>query len=113
MIRAAASDSQLPRCGIEGGVLTPSDYFLDVQTSALGRPWRPRLDAAGELRALAIAQIGGQDELIARVLAGRGVLPEAVERHLAPSFRDLMPDPFCLRDMEAATERLRRAVMAP
>jgi single-stranded-DNA-specific exonuclease len=92
--------------------LKPSDYFLDVEASALGRPWRPRLDSAGELRALAIAQIGGHDELTARVLAGRGVLPEAVERHLAPSLRDLMPDPFCLRDMEAATDRLRRAVMA-
>ena len=92
--------------------MTPSEYFLDVQTSALGRPWRPRLDATGELRALAIAQIGGQDELIARVLAGRGVTPEAVEGHLAPSFRDLMPDPFCLRDMEAATRRLKQAVMA-
>ena len=92
--------------------MTPSDYFLDVEISALGRPWRPRLDATGELRALAIAQIGGQDELIARVLAGRGVTPEAVEGHLAPSFRDLMPDPFCLRDMEAATDRLKRAVMA-
>ena len=92
--------------------MAPSDYFLDVETSALGRPWRPRLDAAGELNALAIAQVGGHDELIARVLAGRGVVPEAVERHLAPSFRDLMPDPFCLRDMDAATERLRRAVMA-
>ena len=84
--------------------MTPSDYFLDVQTSALGRPWRPRLDAEGELRALAIAQVGGHDELVARVLAGRGVKPDAVERHLAPSFRDLMPDPFCLRDMEAATD---------
>jgi single-stranded-DNA-specific exonuclease len=117
MILVAASDSrQVIRgwssCGIQGGVLTLSDYFLDVQTSALGRPWRPRLDAAGELRALAIAQIGGHDELIARVLAGRGILPEGVERHLAPSLRDLMPDPFCLRDMEAATDRLRRAVMA-
>jgi single-stranded-DNA-specific exonuclease len=117
MILVAASDSrQVIRgwssCGIQGGVLTLSNYFLDVQTSALGRPWRPRLDAAGELRALAIAQIGGHDELIARVLAGRGILPEGVERHLAPSLRDLMPDPFCLRDMEAATDRLRRAVMA-
>ena len=92
--------------------MTPSDYFLDVETSALGQPWRPRLDAAGELHALAIAQIGGHDELIARVLAGRGVLPDAVDRHLAPSFRDLMPDPYSLRDMAAATERLRRAVMA-
>jgi single-stranded-DNA-specific exonuclease len=92
--------------------LTPSNYFLDVETSALGQPWRPRLDAAGELHALAIAQIGGHDDLLARVLAGRGVLPDGVDRHLAPSFRDLMPDPNSLRDMAAATERLRRAVMA-
>ncbi len=91
--------------------MTPSDYFLDVETSALGQPWRPRLDAAGELHALAIAQIGGHDDLLARVLAGRGVLPDAVDRHLAPSFRDLMPDPNSLRDMAAATERLRLAVI--
>jgi single-stranded-DNA-specific exonuclease len=91
--------------------LTRAGYFLDVQSSALGWPWRSRLDAEGELRALAIAQIGGHDELIARVLAGRGVKPETVQRHLDPCLRDLMPDPFCLRDMEAATERLRRAVV--
>jgi single-stranded-DNA-specific exonuclease len=91
--------------------LTPSNYFLDVETSALGQPWRARLDAAGELHALAIAQIGGHDDLLARVLAGRGVLPDAVDRHLAPSFRDLMPDPYSLRDMAAATERLRLAVI--
>ena len=90
--------------------MTASGYFLDVEASALGRPWRPRLDGAGELRALAIAQVGGQDELIARVLAGRGVEPEAVERYLDPTLRDLMPDPFVMRNMEAATERLKRAV---
>jgi single-stranded-DNA-specific exonuclease len=87
-----------------------SGYFLDVQSSALGQPWRSRLDSAGELSALAIAQIGGQDELLARVLAGRGVAPQAVERYLDPTLRDLMPDPFCLRDMEAATNRLQRGV---
>ena len=85
-------------------------FFLDVETSALGRPWRARLDGAGEMRALAIAQVGGHDELIARVLAGRGVAPEAVERYLDPTLRDLMPDPFELTDMERATDRLRRAV---
>ncbi|MGA8445968.1 MAG: DHH family phosphoesterase, partial [Roseiarcus sp.] len=90
--------------------MSSSGFFLEVQSSALGRPWRSRLDPEGELRALAIAQIGGQDELIARVLAGRGVGPEAAQRHLDPTLRDLMPDPFCLRDMEAATERLKRAV---
>ena len=87
-----------------------SSFFLDVECSALGRPWRPRLDGAGEMRALAIRQLGGQDELIARVLAGRGVAPEAVERYLDPTLRDLMPDPFVLTDMEAATARLARAV---
>ena len=85
-------------------------YFLDVEASALGRPWRPRLDGAGEARALAIAQVGGQDDLIARVLAGRGVAPETVDRYLDPTLRDLMPDPFSMRDMQAATERLRQAV---
>ncbi len=89
--------------------MTSSGFFLDVERSALGRPWRPRLDATGEARALAIAQVGGHDELIARVLAGRGVEAEAVERYLDPTLRDLMPDPYCMRDMEAATERLRRA----
>ena len=94
----------------EGKRMATSGNFLDVERSALGRPWRPRLDAAGELSALAIAQVGGQDELIARVLAGRAVAPEAVERYLDPTLRDLMPDPFVLRDMETATERLARAV---
>ncbi len=91
--------------------MDPQSHFLDVERSALGRPWRPRLDGAGEMRALAIAQVGGQEELIARVLAGRGVAPEAVERYLDPTLRDLMPDPFVLRDMEAATERLKAAVL--
>ena len=90
--------------------MATSGYFLDVERSALGRPWRPRLDVVGELSALAIAQVGGQDELIARVLAGRAVAPEAVERYLDPTLRDLMPDPFVLRDMETAAERLARAV---
>ncbi len=90
--------------------MATSGYFLGVERSALGQPWRPRLDAAGELSALAIAQVGSQDELIARVLAGRGVALDAVERYLDPTLRDLMPDPFVLRDMKAATERLALAV---
>jgi single-stranded-DNA-specific exonuclease len=85
-------------------------YFLDVERSALGRPWRARLDGAGEMRALAIRQVGGHDDLIARVLAGRDVAPDAVGRYLDPTLRDLMPDPYVLTDMEAATERLRVAV---
>lgn len=87
-----------------------SSFFLGVDRSLTGRPWRPRLDAAGEGLAQAIAQAGGQSELMARILAGRGVGLDEVTRHLEPTLRELMPDPFALRDMEAATERLVRAV---
>jgi single-stranded-DNA-specific exonuclease len=90
--------------------VTPAPFFLGVESSLTGRPWRTRLDAAGEARALAIAQASGQSELMARVLAGRGVALTEVARHLEPTLRELMPDPFTLRDMEAATQRLERAV---
>ena len=87
-----------------------SQFFLGVERSFSGRPWRPRLDAAGEARALAMAQTGGCDELLARVLAGRGVGLDEVARHLDPTLRALMPDPFTLADMEKATARLAEAV---
>ena len=85
-------------------------FFLDVENSFTGRAWRARLDAAGEARALAIAQVAGQEDLMARVLAGRGVGVDDVDRFLEPTLRDLMPDPFTLAGMAAATERLLRAV---
>ena len=61
-----------------------SPYFLDVESSFVGRAWRARLDASGEARALAITQVTGQDELMARVLAGRGVAVDDVESFLDP-----------------------------
>lgn len=84
--------------------------FLNVESSLNRRRWRARLDAAGEARAQSIAQTTGRGELIARILAGRGIELEAVERHLEPTLRDLMPDPHSLVDMAAATLRLARAV---
>ncbi|MGO8800294.1 MAG: single-stranded-DNA-specific exonuclease RecJ [Roseiarcus sp.] len=90
--------------------MASAGFFLNVERSVLGRPWRSRLDGAGEAQALAIAQVSGQSDLMARVLAGRGVKLEGVGRHLAPTLRDLMPDPFTLRDMEPAVARLAQAV---
>ena len=87
-----------------------SRSFLDVETSLSGRRWRARLDAAGEARAQAIAQTTGQTDLLSRILAGRGVALEQVERHLEPTLRDLMPDPQTLADMGKASERLAHAV---
>ncbi|MEN5081829.1 single-stranded-DNA-specific exonuclease RecJ [Bosea sp. TWI1241] len=83
--------------------------FLGVERSALGRPWRDRLDAAGLARAEALAQVEGVPDAVARILAGRGVAAAEVERYLEPKLRDLLPDPGVLRDMDKAAARLARA----
>ena len=61
--------------------------------------------------ALAIAQGHGVPDIVARVLAGRGVLPEDAERFLDPTIRDLLPDPASLTDMDKAAERIAEAVL--
>ncbi len=86
--------------------------FLDVDRSILGRPWRDRLDLAGQGRAQAIAQLQGRSDILSRVLAGRGVEPDQVEGFLDPTIRVLMPDPDVLRGMDALTDRLARAIRA-
>jgi len=89
---------------------TEEEAFLGVEKSATGRIWRDRLDARGQTRALMIAQRLGLPELLARVLAGRGVEPEEAEAFLDPSIRRLMPDPHTLTDMETAATRIADAV---
>ncbi len=88
----------------------PESFFLGVERSATGRAWRDRLDARGQTRAMTIAQRHGLPELLARVLAGRGVEPDEVEAYLDPSVRRLMPDPHVLVAMEAASARIADAV---
>jgi len=85
--------------------------FLGVAQSATGRVWRDRLDARGAARALAIAQRHGMAELLARILAGRGVEAEEAAAFLDPTVRDLMPDPTVLADMPAAAARIADAVI--
>jgi len=84
--------------------------FLNVTHSATGRSWRERLDLRGAQTALAMSQRYGLSDLLARVLAGRGVALEEVEGYLDPSIRTLLPDPDTLTDMGPAVERLAAAV---
>ncbi|MEL6266908.1 MAG: DHH family phosphoesterase [Pseudomonadota bacterium] len=83
--------------------------FLNIVRSAAGRRWVGP-DAGVERLGRAIAQEAGVGEVVGRVLAARGVLPEAAEDYLAPTLRALMPDPSVLADMDLAAERLARAV---
>ncbi|MBW8285902.1 MAG: single-stranded-DNA-specific exonuclease RecJ [Rhizobium sp.] len=87
-----------------------SRAFLGVDRSISGQRWVSRLDQAGQNRALAMSQLHGLPELVARVLAGRGVAVDDAPAFLEPSIRSLMPDPYRLTDCEAATERLVEAI---
>ncbi|MCJ9759067.1 single-stranded-DNA-specific exonuclease RecJ, partial [Agrobacterium sp. SHOUNA12C] len=84
--------------------------FLGVERSVSGNRWVSRLDQAGQNRALAMAQTHGLPDLIARVLAGRGVGVDEAMAFLDPTIRSLMPDPYLLTDCEKAAGRLLRAV---
>lgn len=90
--------------------MTESRPFLGVARSATGRLWRDRLDARANATALAISQRHGLPELLARVIAGRGVGLDEVESYLDPTIKRLMPDPDTLTDMAAAAARLADAV---
>jgi single-stranded-DNA-specific exonuclease len=86
-------------------------YFLGVKQSATGLSWENRLSERQEIAALAIAQGHGVCDLVARVLAGRGINSEETERFLDPTIRELLPNPVSLTDMEHAAERLANAIM--
>lgn len=85
--------------------------FLGVRRSATGVSWEHRLTERQDMMALAIAQGHGVPDIVARVLAGRGVLAENAERFLDPTIRDLLPDPASLTDMDKAAERIAEAVL--
>jgi single-stranded-DNA-specific exonuclease len=85
--------------------------FLGVEESACGRVWRDRVDDMGAARALAIAQRHNIPELLARILAGRGVEVDQVQAFLDPSIRALMPDPHVITAMQEAGERIADAII--
>lgn len=90
---------------------SPGRAFLGVTGSVTGRRWVERLGSAESLVALDIAQRHDMAELLARVLAGRGVTAEEAGEFLDPTIRKLMPDPSTLTDMDAAAERIADAIV--
>src|SRR3569623_1220104 len=83
--------------------------FLGVTRSATGKLWRDRLDARGAAQALAIVQRYQLPEMLARIIAGRGIDIDAVEDFLDPPIRKLLPDPSTVTQMEAAAKRIADA----
>lgn len=85
---------------------------LGVARSANDNVWRERLSAAEARTAMAIAQLHGLPDVLARVLAARGVLQDDATDFLAPSLKTLMPDPSSLQDMDAAVVRVADALQS-
>ena len=84
--------------------------FLSVKRSISGKRWVDRLTPDLDNVALTIAQQGDIPDLIARILAGRGVSANDAVNFLNPTIKNLMPDPHVLQDMEAAAKRIAYAV---
>lgn len=84
--------------------------FLDVASSVTGRAWVDRLDTNTTRIATTIGQRSGLSELLARIVAGRGVTAEDAETFLVPTVRALMPDPSTLADMDALAAHLAAAI---
>ena len=84
--------------------------MLGVATSARGYVWRERLEPQNRALATAISQHHGLPDMIARVLAARGIKLDEVPVFLDPTLKALMPDPSSLRDMDKAACRLADAI---
>lgn len=94
---------------ISPAVAAPADAaFLGVERSLSGRRW---VEAPSDERlARALAQRHDLPEIVARILAARGVTLDAAADHLQPTLRAAMPDPSSLKDMDRAADRLVRAI---
>jgi single-stranded-DNA-specific exonuclease len=86
------------------------DALLGVERSIGGKRWLLRL--SDERTAIQIAQQLGLPEIVARVLAGRGIDAEAAPTFLEPRLRELLPDPSHLKDMDRAASRIADAIRA-
>ncbi|MEM8570618.1 MAG: single-stranded-DNA-specific exonuclease RecJ [Pseudomonadota bacterium] len=89
--------------------MTQRPLCLGVERSLTGRRWLgPTWEE--DRRALHLVQATGVPDVLARILAQRGIDAEDVQGFLTPTLRDLMPDPSMLRDMDKAATRFVTAV---
>ncbi len=64
-----------------------------------------------ERRAELIAQRFALPLSVARIIASRGIPVDDVANFINPKLQNLMPDPFCMKDMEKAAKRIAEAIV--
>jgi single-stranded-DNA-specific exonuclease len=78
--------------------------------SVTGRRWV--FSRADERIALTLAQRFSLPDIAARIMASRGITLDEAGDFLAPTLRNLLPDPFHLKDMDKAAQRVAAALAA-
>ena len=90
------------------------DYILDNDvdvapiTSFTHRQWN--VIHTDNRRTLAIMQKFNLPEVIAKLLVSLNIDLEEISHFISPSIRHYLPDPFHLKDMDKAVERIMRAI---
>lgn len=83
---------------------------MNVTNSLSGKRW---VTSHGDARtASALMQRFGVPDIVGQVMAARGITIENAPDFLEPTLRNLLPDPFHLKDMEKACTRMAKALMA-
>ena len=86
------------------------DFLENAKLSLGGKRWLVK--ATDERQALALSQRLRIPEVVARVLASRGLDVETAGDFLDPKLKALLPDPSHLKDMDKAAQRIADAVRA-
>ena len=86
--------------------------FMGVTLSASSRMWSENLSNSQQNQAIAISQQHGIPEVIGRVLAARNVEVEDIPNFFEPKFKDFMPDPSTITDMDQVCDRVFKAIVS-
>jgi len=82
----------------------PSDAIISIT----GQQWRIR--PHNEREVLLLTQRLGIPDIVARILSARGISIDEAESFLKPTLREFLPDPFHLKGMHEAVERVAQEV---
>jgi len=88
-----------------------TDRLFGVSQSLTGRHWLAQPTDARHVQRLSAA-LGPGTDLLARLLAIRGVMAEDVDEFLAPTLKTTFPDPSSFFDMDRAAEMVLDALIA-
>lgn len=101
----------------QSNLTTEPSSVLNIKKSLSGRRWLWKQSSFLDTNTLNrqaqwIAQKVSLYEFIGKMIALRNIQAENVEHFLFPTLRNFLPDPYCLKDMDIATDRIVNAIIS-